>query len=131
MSTPLRDAWLKWAWASRHAKCLEADINWTLQRQRQPPFISTHEYSPKLHGFVVSVKSILTTPPHWGLTLGDLVHNYRSVLDYIAWFLVARGRTPNLTENQARSVYFPIAPTRERFNDSFEWRLSRASYLVA
>jgi len=118
MNTPLHGAWLKWAWASRHAKGLEADINRTLERQRQPPFKPTHDYDPKLHGFIVSVASIRPTPPRWGLNLGDIVHNYRCVLDYVAWFLVARGQTPNLTEKQAKNVYFPIALSGEQFKAS-------------
>jgi hypothetical protein len=52
------------------------------------------------------------------LLLGDVVNNYRSALDQLAWALVSRGRTPPdmLTKKKQKGIYFPLSVTREDFN---------------
>jgi hypothetical protein len=54
------------------------------------------------------------SPPifEWSLLLADILHNYRSALDALAWEMAhLDGRKPR-PENE-RNVYFPIAITRE------------------
>jgi hypothetical protein len=120
MDDLFESAWLKWAQAVINAKVLEDNIN-ELARQGalNVSFGMTQEYDPKRRCIVLrvgpgGVPRIL--PIHWGLLLGDIVHNYRSSLDHLAWALYKRGRTPSLSKWQEQGVYFPIATTRDQFN---------------
>jgi hypothetical protein len=67
---------------------------------------------------ILRVVKIAEIPIQCSPKLGDVVHNYRSCLDHVAWALVMRGRRPPhiLSESQANGVYFPICATREEFN---------------
>src|SRR5207237_45158 len=78
------------------------------------------EYDAKRHAVILRVESIKPMPVEWGLRLGDVVHNYRSCLDHVAWAIVRRGRRPpsRLSDWEQSSVYFPISRTRNGFNDS-------------
>jgi len=73
-------------------------------------------YDAKRHCIHLIAEVTEPFPRIWGTLLGDVIHNYRSCLDHVAWALYKRGRTPNLPEWQERLVYFPITAERERFN---------------
>jgi hypothetical protein len=49
----------------------------------------------------------------WGAMIGEIVHNLRSALDYVAWELTTlhqrRGLGVHLTESQKRRVQFPVS----------------------
>jgi len=61
-------------------------------------------------------------PPidHWGLVVGDIAHNMRSALDYVAWALTGRGPQGVPTRRQdVKKVQFPIVSSSEtNFNKS-------------
>jgi hypothetical protein len=79
----------------------------------------TKEYDAKRHCIVITAgpgEVPTVFPITWGLLLGDIVHNYRSSLDHVAWALYKRGRTPSLTKWQEQGIYFPIARERDQFN---------------
>jgi hypothetical protein len=73
-------------------------------------------YDAKRHCIRVFAQARDPFPDLWGPMLGDVIHNYRSCLDHIAWALYRRGRTPNLPDNRERFVYWPITSKREIFN---------------
>lgn len=103
-------AWLKWGRAVHHAQVLEMDIEQTSVDSQVQPFGTFRlDYEPQRHGFSLRVDTIQTIPVRWTLLLGDVVGNFRASLDHLAWALVKRGRTPNLTPKQERDVGFPIA----------------------
>jgi len=50
-------------------------------------------------------------PPHFGVILGDFLHNLRGVLDHVIWQLVVlNGHTPT------RATSFPICDSRAEFD---------------
>ncbi len=54
----------------------------------------------------------------WGVRIGDCVHNLRSALDHAVWQLALVHLQRNPTDDEARSIQFPIADTRRRFQDA-------------
>jgi hypothetical protein len=124
MADPFDSAWLKWAWAVAEAKALHDDIDAFSEQIEADGFGTTRcDYQPQHHRFAVVIDSVMTElPPRWGLRLGNIVHNYRSCLDHIAWDVVCRGHRPptTLTESQQRAVGFPISLKREDFNAALD-----------
>ena len=121
-----RGAWLKWAHGLGHAQALDADIEaFSFHGHRDPLLGAQADYDPRRHGFSVRATAVAPVPSHCGLMLGDVAHNYRSVLDHLAWAVVARGRNPpsTLTKSQQRAVQFPSANGRAAFNGSLGSRL--------
>jgi hypothetical protein len=111
-------AWLKWGWAVKHGKALDADIKaWTTETEGQRLFTAATEYDPKRHCFVLRVNRVVPMPATWGLMLGDTLGNLRSCLDQTAWAVVRRGKTPNLPERKANKVYFPLKRSDQAFTD--------------
>ena len=69
---------------------------------------------------------IRNSPPayHWSLLYGDIIHNYRSALDALAWEMVhLDGAAP--ADKFARRVYFPICRTEA------EWKEAVRTYLAS
>jgi hypothetical protein len=64
-------------------------------------------------------------PLHFASRFGDAIHNYRCVLDHIAWQLVSHGATPpsNLGEWARRRVQFPIYDAEKAFDQNVSGRL--------
>jgi hypothetical protein len=127
MADAFESPWLKWAQAVINADVLEDNIN-ELAKQGVNPmrFGMTKEYDAKRHCIIITVgpDEVPTVfPKQWGLLLGDIVHNYRSSLDHLAWALYKRGSTPSLPERQEKLVYFPIADERTEFNGSLKRKL--------
>jgi hypothetical protein len=89
------------------------------------PSTSKKNYKAKCHRIDISVAKVESLPIEWGLLLGDIVHNYRSALDCIAWALVELGKRPphTLTEEEQRRVYFPICSTKREFDKTRRRRL--------
>lgn len=131
MDDPFDSAWLKWAWGVVDAKVLEDQIN-TLRGQHDAdlprPMVYGHEYHPKRHCIIVTLEAIEGElfPKFWGALLGNLVNNFRSALDHVAWAIYKRGHTPNLPDWREGKVYFPISDTRTGFNDSLKTKLPGA-----
>jgi hypothetical protein len=120
-------AWLKWTQAVVNAEVLEDNIN-TLAGQGvlQMRLGTTQEYDAKRHCIIITAGPAdvpRVFPVHWGLLLGDIVHNYRSSLDHLAWALYKRCGT-TVTEKQERFIYFPLADERIKFNNSLKSKLS-------
>jgi hypothetical protein len=120
-SAPFDSAWLKWGWGEIEAEALKNDIDAFTEHLRTDGLGTTRcEYQPNYHRFAVILDSIhvVEFPQRWGLRLGNIVHNYRSALDHIAWTLVCQGKTPppTLTDAQRRSVMFPLQVDRSKFN---------------
>jgi hypothetical protein len=66
-------------------------------------------------------------PSVFAARFGDILHNYRSVLDHIAWQLVRHGSSWPLPDEAAESaVQFPIYDTAQRFENSLPRRLPGA-----
>jgi hypothetical protein len=110
MDSLFDSAWLKWGWAVRSAKTLDDEIVAYVQQSYGKRLFTTRtDYHAQRHCMILSVERIDPLPPRWGLLLGDVINSLRSTLDHVAWAVVQRGRTPNLTDTKARGVYFPYA----------------------
>jgi hypothetical protein len=116
--SPFDSAWLKWARGVVNANALAGQVNaLASQPHYRLPLLVRHEYNAKCHCIIVSVVEVENPfPDSWALLLGDVVQNFRSALDHIAWALYKRGRTPNVGEKRERRVYFPIYADRLKFN---------------
>lgn len=117
-------AWLKWAWAVVDAQALQEDVHaFAADTNTQATANVKQYYDPKRHAVVLAVATLAHPfPDRWGVRLGDVIQNYRSCLDHLAWALVKRGRTPALAEAQEAWVYFPITTERGAFNASLKGR---------
>ncbi len=124
----LDSAWFKWDWAVRHSQLLQADIAGTLKPDGDPGSESVlrigHEYDPQLNCWVVKVKFVGDIPTRLSLIAGDVIQNFRSALDHLAWFLVQRvSRDAPLTKDQERGVYFPFCDSEKHFARSISSKL--------
>lgn len=121
MADPFDSAWLKWGRAVLHAHDLFDEIN-ALQLTEENFCKTRTQYEPKRHCLSLRVDWIADPPPILSVKLGDVVHNYRSCLDHIAWALVGRGKTPPplIDDFEQAGVYFPICSTRDEFNTCLE-----------
>ncbi|MGZ4386420.1 MAG: hypothetical protein ACXVZO_05790 [Gaiellaceae bacterium] len=127
MAGEFDSAWLKWGWASAHAEVLKAEIRErALEFERQGGVKAAPRYDPKHHCVIIIARKIPDLPISASLILGDVIAAYRSSIDHLAWALVRRGITPNLTERQERGVCFPIKDTRIRFNNCLKANLPGA-----
>ena len=129
MAVSLDSAWRKWAWASLEAERLQADIDVALESKLEgPPLTIGHsDYQPDLQGFRIYVETIREPPAALGLLLGNVVNDYRSALDHLAWFIYQRGALAGkITPSAETRVQFPIYDTRDEFNDNLGRRLPGA-----
>lgn len=81
-------------------------------RSRHRTFV---DYDPDEVCYVVYSKMSAEPFPNLSLILGDVIHCARGALDFTAWQLARKklGREP--TEQEARSIVFPITDYPERF----------------
>jgi hypothetical protein len=125
MDDQFESAWLKFAWAVSNSNVLADNLNtFASQPNLQLPITIGEHYDAKSHCIIISVVEIGPVfPPVCGLLLGDVVHNFRSALDHVAWALYKRGTTPNLSPAREAKVYFPIYDDRVKFNRSLKRKL--------
>lgn len=125
----LTSAWLKWTWAIGHAQALNREMASAIEAFDPDAVTFTAEYDAKRHGFPLVITGMPEFPPRVGLLLGDTVHNFRSALDHVAWFMVERGESPpaTLSKKKQRRVAFPIAFDETWFDDSLQRMLPGVS----
>ena len=107
-------------WAVAHSHELQAYIEqWRSNPDADKDVVLGGYYNAKCHRIDVYIREIAPLPLEWGLSLGDVAHNYRCCLDHAAWALVWRGHNPPPTLNNRarRKIFFPIWETRTQFNN--------------
>jgi hypothetical protein len=124
----LESAWYKWDWAVRHSQLLQAEIASALKPDGDPGSDSVlrigQEYNPQLNRWTVKVTFVGAIPTSLSLIAGDVIQNFRSALDYLAWFLVQRvPRDVPLTKDELKRVYFPFCDTEKHFSRSVGGKL--------
>jgi len=93
--------------AKEHALQLQSEIEAFLDRK---PYQLIVESEPKSGDKIYRVKVSEQPPVRWGTIIGDVVHNLRTALDYLAYQLVvANNYTPH------KYTYFPICDSKKKF----------------
>lgn len=109
---PLESARLKIDRAEKHVRTLNQCVQRFLDRDPYP--VTRHlEREGAEHVYRVHIRA--ETPGHFGTIVGDCLHNLRSALDSIVYDLSAPS-VPTLTEQEERSIGFPIAFKPENYN---------------
>lgn len=97
---PLFGCDLKLRRVQHHLDTLQDALDGFLESK---PYEIVNESHPKSAQYVLWTKVREQPPPEWSPIIGDIVHNWRSTLDHLAWQLVIRnGRKPS------GSTQFPI-----------------------
>lgn len=98
---------LKVEWAAKHIQNVEHNLLEFMDRGAGVRIVKTIEYNVRTgHPGVGLYLETDPVPPFIGLLLGDVLHNLRAALDYVAWELVeTAGGQPGT------KTYFPIAET--------------------
>ncbi len=111
---PLLDqSWLKYRRAKEHLYALNTAMRVFFDTN---PNAVVHEYDSEESKNLFRFKKFRDVPGEsWGLILGDVVHNARSALDYLAWRLAGSDLADIKTQ-------FPIHIAPDKFKDA-AWRL--------
>jgi hypothetical protein len=121
-------AWLKWAMGVMETYTFEETfLSYANDFQPQMALRLSQHYDPKRHCIIVTAEEIkFDMPLIFGGLLGNIVHNFRSCLDQIAWAIYGRGTARNLTAEEESRIYFPIYARRKQFNKSLRKKLPGA-----
>lgn len=100
-------------WAVRNLEALDASEH-AFHRKRPYGVWGDRDPDTKEQRVRISVAEFLDPPAHWVLQLGDIAHNMRVSLDYLAHAAV-EAETPRLSipPKQAGNIAFPISPLGE------------------
>jgi hypothetical protein len=122
MPGPLADCWAKFNWAKRHTDELNNQFTfWTTLYAHAATVNFRKEFNHRLNRFTWWMDNVAPIFPEMWLTIGDIINNYRSSLDYLAMVLVERGNAPHLKDS--RLVQFPIHSERIDYNNWIDRRL--------
>jgi hypothetical protein len=116
----LRSAELKLKRANLHAQTTRREAKRFMDAQSAPSIDGRFEDNYSRYVIYV-VKDFPDPPESFSPRFGDAIHNYRCVLDHIAWQLVRAGTSPN--PKRPDRVQFPIYSTAKRFRRERAGRL--------
>lgn len=92
MIDPLAGSRLKDTRALEHLKSLKTEIE---SFYKTEPYELTEVFNPQTGAYRLVVSKFTPLPRSWPVIVGDVLHNLRSMLDYIVWQLtVANGHHP-------------------------------------
>jgi len=111
---PLDGAEAKLQRAQHHLKAFHSEWQWVFQTDPVRPALKRDEQTGD---YIVWVQYIPEMPPHLGAVLGDILHNMRSCLNFIAYELVRAAGT--LTTKNEESIQFPILDDPPRAPKTF------------
>lgn len=119
--------YLKWG----HALRLHEKLRHDYQMWRASLASETRaEFSDDRHT-VTFYAAIANEPPlyEWSLAFGDIMHNYRSALDALAWAMAnLDDKRPHPRDE--RNIYFPITKSRAEFDKLAKSRLASVPDVV-
>jgi len=111
---PMSSAWAKYHWASKHMHAVDAAITRSLDpKTHTVPLDVQIEVQGKSATALVRVGGLPSIRTDCGLALGDVLQNFRSALDHLAWGLVKIGNDPR--PKKPKRVYFPMAESAKSF----------------
>src|SRR5438132_4480841 len=104
---PLEGSRLKWERAKQHLEALDAEIGpWP----RRKPYRVRPESNAEKTEAILRVDLLDVPPLEWGVVVGDIVHNWRSALDHLAWQLASLSSSP------PKQTEFPIFLDRAAYH---------------
>src|SRR5207244_1309840 len=135
MADALQSARDKLARGDTHRAITRREIRRFFNRHPDPTFKVEPERDPILLGagdiyraWMVVDRGLPDLPASSSSRFGDILHNYRSVLDHIAWELVSHGSSWPLKDDRAREgVQFPTYDTALKFDENIARRLPGVS----
>lgn len=101
--------------ATHHLQTLNAEVGDFGERD---PYTDVHEfhlYPPYEAEYVIRMKVKRGSRPEWSLTIGDCVHNLRSILDYA---VLALWRAHSGEPAKIENVQFPIYSTQGGYREA-------------
>ena len=127
----LRSAEIKLRRANLHKGIARREAVRFFKRHPAPTFRIEPEGDQEPSGVIDSInrcrivleRGLPDLPDSFAARFGDAIHNYRCVLDHIAWQLVVHGASWPLSENERTSVQFPIYSAERGFDSSRPRRL--------
>jgi len=128
----MRSARIKLARANLHAGTARREARRFFNRHPEPTFRIDPHGEPRVVaiGEVFGCKLVIDRgwpdlPDSFAARFGDALHNYRCVLDHLAWQLVSHGLCPprQMNERQRREIQFPAYSAEQGFTDSVSRRL--------
>lgn len=130
MDDPFRSARIKLARGDTHRAITRREIRRFFNSHPDPTFKVEPEGNQSLGvGDIYRARLLIDQgvpdlPPSFAARFGDILHNYRSVLDHIAWQLVRHGTSWPLPDERAETaVQFPIYDTADQFDRRIGIRL--------
>jgi hypothetical protein len=138
MPDPLQSARDKLARGDSHRAITRREIRRFFNRHPDPTFKIEPEgdldhltVGEIWRAAIVVDQGVPDLPASFAARFGDILHNYRSVLDHIAWQLVLHGSSWPLPDEQAEAaVQFPIYSTAKRFDNNLARRLPGVGQLA-
>lgn len=111
-------SWAKLRYAEQHAYLLKHEIGRLLSEPPNQVAIAA-EYDPKRSEYVVKVGGMPdSTLKHFGLLIGDAIHNYRGALDHLIWQLALENHGGKRPPGYHR-IQFPIIDRAAGFKERF------------
>lgn len=133
MGDYLDGCWAKLDRAKEHLESLELEVTTTFAEMPPEDAIRVRlDFEEEVGCYVVRVAELPKAPfLRWGVIIGDFLHSLRSVLDYLAYQLVATGDTPGVLGDwkKAERVAFPISDgPRSKFLEGLGPKLPGVPY---
>lgn len=93
-------------WAERNLRVLDES---QAAFHRKCPYSLWGDKDPATgeHRVRVSIAEFIEPPDDWVFQIGDIIHNMRVSLDYLAWAVIGKQRL-QMSEREARAITFPI-----------------------
>jgi hypothetical protein len=111
MRDPLYGIVLKLDRAHQQLDSLNNDIR-TFHESK--PYLVHPKYNPQTRLLTLTAHIQKPLPKHWGIQVGEIVHNLRSALDHLVWELVIHHTGSPPTSNKTQ---FPIFETEKGYRD--------------
>src|SRR5688572_75889 len=119
---PLEGAWTKLKWAKVNTDALQNEVAAFFGDESDPDSPRGHLESESRRAFP---EKRFSPAWHWPALVGDIVHAFRSSLDYVAWELAGLNlRRQGKTRKPSRSTQFPIVRNPARWPEVEAARLS-------
>jgi hypothetical protein len=105
-----------------HLNALEAEMDAFLTRDDPRPYGVQIDFNRQTSILTISVKVETAPDPMWGVRIGEILHNFRSALDHLAFELYVisnRKRRPSKTDKIKFPIYWDAKGFDKRGRDQY------------